>query len=222
MSFIKRYIQGRLKNNCYVFNDGDNIAIIDPGDDGQRIEAIIKNISTQPKISIFLTHGHADQILCVPFLVQKFPKSMVYAGRSENLFLFDAGVNLSRQMGNPITFTNISDNLKLVTTGEEMKVGKYTMRVYESPGHTPGSVLYALVDHDVIFSGDTILREGIGGTFLPFGNENQLMTSIRDRILTFSEDSKLFPAHGEPTDIKHEKKFNPYILTMDLPETSTE
>ena len=214
MSFIKRYIQGKLKSNCYIFYDESNIAIIYPGEDGPRIEGVINSISSTPKVNIFLTHGHADQILSVPYLVQKFPKASVYVGRSENLFLYDAGVNLSRHMGNVITFSDISDNVNLLTAGEEIKVGKYVIRVLETPGHTPGSVSYIVQDKEVVFTGDTILREAIGGTRLPFGDEASLQTSIHDKILVLPAKYKLFPAHGEPTDVQHELEHNPYVLSL--------
>ena len=157
--FVKRYIQGRLKSNCYIFNDGQEVAVVDPGEDGKKIELIIKKLSISPIVKILLTHGHADQIFSVPYLIEKFPKAAIYVGRSENLFLYDAGVNLSRHMGKIVTFSEISDNVNFVTTGDEIKIGKYVIQVIETPGHTPGSVIYMIVDNNIVFTGDTILRE---------------------------------------------------------------
>lgn len=215
---VERFVTGRCKNNCYIIADGDEIAVVDPGEDGKFVAREIQARSQNPKLSILLTHGHADQILCVPWLVEKYPNASVYTGRAENLFLYDSGVNLSRHMGQLVSFTNIASNVKSVLTGDVFKVGKYEFRVVETPGHTPGSIMYVCDTEQIAFCGDTILRENIGGTSLPFGDEAKLYASMRDRILHLPDAVKLFPSHGESTDVAHEKSHNPYILAMNLEE----
>jgi glyoxylase-like metal-dependent hydrolase (beta-lactamase superfamily II) len=214
MTFYERLVVGRTRSNAYIIVDGDNVGVIDPGDESNFIIGEIKSKSPQPNVSILLTHGHIDQIRSVPNIVEAFPRASVYAGRAENLFLYNSAANLSRHTRAVVTFTEISQNIKNVITGDLVSVGKYEFRVIETPGHTPGSLMYVCDPEGVSFCGDTILREGIAGTNLPFGDETRLFASIRDRVLTLPANIKLLPAHGEETTLAHEKEKNPYILSM--------
>jgi glyoxylase-like metal-dependent hydrolase (beta-lactamase superfamily II) len=214
MEHVTTVVASRLNANCYIMSDGDFIGIIDPCDSLQRITKEICARSDRPQLSIMLTHAHVEHIASVPKLVRLYPQATVYAGRAENLFLYDSGLNLSRHVGEPVTFTDIAGTLRSVSTSDELHIGSINIRVVETPGHTPGSVTYIVDAWGIAFCGDTILKGTIGGTNLPFGDENQLFSSIRDRILTLPDQFKLFPAHGEATDVRHEKETNAYVQAM--------
>jgi glyoxylase-like metal-dependent hydrolase (beta-lactamase superfamily II) len=79
--------------------------------------------------------------------------------------------------------------------------------------------MYYCESENTAFCGDTILREGIAGTNLPFGDDTRLFASIKDRVMTLPSSTKLFPAHGESTDLAHEREANPYILSMKVDMT---
>jgi glyoxylase-like metal-dependent hydrolase (beta-lactamase superfamily II) len=214
-------IVGRLRTNCYVVASRDHVAVIDPGDESERIIEAIMAKSANPLVSILLTHAHIDQIQAVPDIVNKFPSALIYASEAENLLLFDANVNLSKHCGNPLTFERISSNLRKVSMGETISIGECVLRVVEVPGHTPGSVIYICDTKHVVFCGDTILREAIGGTALPFGDKAKLSASINERILTLPDDTRLLPAHGELTTVGHEKEHNPFLILENLSHEKT-
>jgi glyoxylase-like metal-dependent hydrolase (beta-lactamase superfamily II) len=102
----------------------------------------------------------------------------------------------------------------MVSNGTIISIGKYDMKVLEAPGHTPGSVHYVMDGYDIVFCGDTVIKGGIGGSDLSFGDENRLFTTIRDRILTLPSKMILLPAHGPATTISEEKANNLYIQAM--------
>jgi glyoxylase-like metal-dependent hydrolase (beta-lactamase superfamily II) len=214
MELVTTIVTGRTKSNAYIISDGNSIAVIDPGNDAQLIADQIHSRSSTPHVSILLTHGHVDQIQCVPRLVRLFPQATVHSGRAESLFLYDPQVNLSRHTGTPVTFVEISSNLTNVVTGNFINVGKYEVKVVETPGHTPGSVMYLLEAQGIAFCGDTILKGSTGGSNLPFGDENRLFTSIRDRVLTMPDEMILLPAHGPATTVGAEKKNNLWVQTL--------
>ena len=214
MDFVQTVVVGRCRANCFVVSDGDDVAVVDPGADLDKIMKAIGKASSSPRISILLTHGHADQIGVVNSLAAKFANVPVYASRGDNLFLFDAGVNLSRQAGSPVTLADVSSSIKSVQNGDEIKIGSLEFRVVETPGHTPGSVLYVCESRGFCFCGDTIIAGGVGGTSLPFGDDGKLEASIREQILTLPDACKLFPAHGPVTSVGHERTTNPYILAL--------
>ena len=117
-------------------------------------------------------------------------------------------------MGLNIDFTSISSNIHNVCTGDEISVGKYHLRVIETPGHTPGSLLFILDDEKIVFTGDTIFKGSVGPTSLPFGDKNKLFNSIKERILVLPNDYTIYPGHGDPSTKGAEKSSNPYLLSM--------
>lgn len=68
-------VLGKTKSNCYILSDGDEVVVIDPGEESLKIDAEIKKRSSDPKLKILITHGHIDQIYSTCFLVDR--KSVV-------------------------------------------------------------------------------------------------------------------------------------------------
>jgi glyoxylase-like metal-dependent hydrolase (beta-lactamase superfamily II) len=214
MTDFECHVVGRLQTNCYLICDGNNVGVIDPGAEASHIIEVIRGKVAEPNVSILLTHGHVDQIQAVPDIVNEFPGTLIYACEAENLFLFDSSVNLSRHAGSGLTFAAISDNLRKVHTDDRITIGHCELRVLETPGHTPGSLTFVCDAKCIAFCGDTILKEGIGGTNLPFGDEATLFDSIQQKILALPPEMRLLPSHGESTRVGHEREHNPYILNM--------
>jgi len=96
----------------------------------------------------------------------------------------------------------------LLKDGDVIKVGDLSFTVLHTPGHSPGSI--CLYGEGVLFSGDTLFREGIGRSDLPGGNYRELMNSLH-RLMALSEDTVVYPGHGPKTTIGTEKKQNPFI-----------
>ena len=82
--------------------------------------------------------------------------------------------------------------------------------VIHTPGHTPGSICLKLGDR--IFTGDTLFREGVGRTDFAYGNERDLLHSIKERLMVFGDNVEIFPGHGPSSTIGHERKNNPFII----------
>jgi hydroxyacylglutathione hydrolase len=97
---------------------------------------------------------------------------------------------------------------RLLKDGDVIKVGDLSFTVVHTPGHSPGSI--CLYGEGVLFSGDTLFREGIGRSDLPGGNYRELMASLH-RLMMLPEDTVVYPGHGSKTAIGTEKKQNPFI-----------
>jgi hydroxyacylglutathione hydrolase len=83
-----------------------------------------------------------------------------------------------------------------------------------TPGHTPGSVCFAIDDADsgrLLFAGDTLFRRGVGRTDLPGGNGRELATSIRQRLYVRDPDTLVIPGHGPTTTLGDEARANPFV-----------
>ncbi|MEA2572952.1 MAG: hydroxyacylglutathione hydrolase [Chloroflexia bacterium] len=88
--------------------------------------------------------------------------------------------------------------------GEMMEVGDLKFEVWHTPGHTPGSICLYEAAHGSIFTGDTLLRMGIGRTDGAGGNKPAMQKTI-ERLAQLPDDTRVYPGHGLATTIKAER-----------------
>ena len=70
---------------------------------------------------------------------------------------------------------------------------------------------------EVILAGDTLFAGSIGRTDLPGGDPEQMMRSLRDKLLTRDDGAYVLPGHGPTTTIGRERASNPFLQGLDLP-----
>ena len=99
---------------------------------------------------------------------------------------------------------------------EGMRVGLYTMcaEVLHTPGHTEGSICLHFAEQQLLVAGDTLFKGSIGRTDLPFGDQKKILTSIRDRLMTLPERTRVIPGHGPSTTIGDEIESNPFLVRL--------
>jgi len=88
----------------------------------------------------------------------------------------------------------------------DLNVDGLDIRVFHTPGHSPGSVCLYLPAEKVLFTGDLIFKEGLGRTDLPGGNSAQIKESVRQ--LQDLDVEYLLPGHGEMLTGKNEIQDN--------------
>jgi glyoxylase-like metal-dependent hydrolase (beta-lactamase superfamily II) len=97
---------------------------------------------------------------------------------------------------------------------DTIALGKRMLSVIHTPGHTPGSVCFEIVDPDqgrLMFSGDTLFKRSIGRTDLPGGDSELIQRSIRERLYTRDLDTVVIPGHGPTTKLGDEARANPFV-----------
>jgi len=77
--------------------------------------------------------------------------------------------------------------------------------VIHTPGHTPGGVCFLAEGGSALVSGDTLFLDGRGRTDNFDSDESDLVRSVRDRLLCLPDSVRVWPGHGEPTTIGHER-----------------
>ena len=87
--------------------------------------------------------------------------------------------------------------------------GAMELKVLHTPGHSPGGV--CLVGDGVVFSGDTLFAESIGRTDFPGGSLTQLLSKIKEKLMTLPDDTVVYSGHGPATTIGWERQYNPYL-----------
>ena len=200
---IKKIVVGLLESNCYLAGDENTkeIFIIDPGGDYKSIKSVIDKYSLKPK-AVINTHGHGDHIGA-----NKEFNIPVWIHRLDADFLTDPSKNLSGAFG---FFLKTKTASRLLEDGDMLNIGKYSLEVIHTPGHTPGSI--CLKAAEVIFTGDTLFCQGIGRTDFAYGSEEDIASSIKEKLFTLGDDCVIYPGHGPSSTIGNEKQNNPFII----------
>ena len=100
----------------------------------------------------------------------------------------------------------------LLRDGEELDLIGFRWKVIFTPGHTAGSVCYLVGSEGVLISGDTLFADSLGRTDLPTASSSAIVKSILERLFVLPEDTMVYPGHGDPTTIGHEKQYNPVAV----------
>jgi glyoxylase-like metal-dependent hydrolase (beta-lactamase superfamily II) len=202
---------GAMATNCWIYPLSEkDAAIIDPGDEAERIISALEKLALTPKF-ILLTHGHFDHIAAVPKLAAAFnprPKIAIHALDKEYLGQDAYNAHCMSIMA-AMDSTSFIDALwedmpqpdLLLKEGDT--VGCFT--VLHVPGHTRGSVAFWDKEEGVLFTGDTLFANGYGRTDLPGGNDSELTASLR-RLFAMDAGINVCPGHGSATTVGREKQ----------------
>ena len=193
---------GPIGTNCYILQDEQAkvCAVIDPGDEPKRIEAMIASCGCSP-VMILLTHGHFDHCTGVAGLLEKWPDLPVYIHEAD----------VTDGVGGELTFRRLDEkNQRYWHEGDTLTVGGLTLRVMETPGHSRGSVCLLVEGQGVIFSGDTLFRGNCGRCDFPGGDYRAMLRSLA-RLGRLEGQYQVYPGHEAATDMEYERKYNPYM-----------
>ena len=196
---VKRRVLSACQTNCYyVYREGaDDIVIIDPGSNGEIVYDDIKGLGFEKVAGILLTHGHGDHTGGARRL-KELSGAKIYAYEDEAEILKDPEKNLSGWFGTAYGF----DADEYFHDKQTFTMAGVTFTVFYTPGHTKGGCCYYVEEDGVLFCGDTIFNGSVGRTDFYSGSINELARSIRDRILTLPDETKLYSGHGDRTTVE--------------------
>jgi hydroxyacylglutathione hydrolase len=207
---------GMLQCNCSIIGDPRTreCIVVDPGDEVERILGLIGRYGLTVK-AIISTHAHIDHVGGLAKLYQ-YTGAPVMMHR-DDLPLYRGMEIQAAFLGLPAP--ELVEVHQLLKEGDALHWGDFLANVMHTPGHTPGSVsLYLPTDganttltHPQLFAGDTLFAGGIGRTDLWGGSYEQIIDSLKDKLMQLPDSTVVHPGHGPSTTIGEERDSNPFL-----------
>ena len=201
-----------LACNCSIVGDestGEAI-VIDPGDDIDRVQEILARHKLRAKY-IIATHAHIDHVGGIEKL--KLATGAAVLMHQADLPLYQNVGMQAQWLG--VAPPGIVEVDQFLNEGDKLRWGTLELDVMHTPGHSPGSLsLHMPGAGNRIFSGDTLFQGSIGRTDLWGGSFQQIVRSIASRLLSFPDETPVFPGHGESTTIGEEREHNPFLRDL--------
>jgi len=206
---IEKVVVGPFASNCYIVgSESDKKGmIIDPGDEAEEILSKVEDLVLDIKY-IALTHGHIDHVGALK-KIKEATGAEVAIHADDAPSLKEGGGLLMSLLTVGLSYPAPPSPDRLLKDGDSIDVGDFHFLVLHTPGHTLGGI--CLLGEGVVFSGDTLFNYGIGRTDLPGGNYNQLMDSIKTKLMTLPDETVVYPGHGPETTIGVERKGNTFL-----------
>lgn len=179
---LNHFSVGSMDNNVYILVDPDSgeSILFDAPTDAAKILSALEGAKLR---YILMTHADGDHIQALQEIREK-------TGAPVAIHPAEAGL-----LPSPPDL--------LLHDEQTIPLGSHEIKVFHTPGHTPGGMSF-LVD-DILIDGDTLFPGGPGATKRDFGSFDQIIESIRDKLFTLPDDTRVFPGHGSSTTIGAER-----------------
>jgi len=197
-------------NTLICYDETKSGVIVDPGMSSKEEQQMLLDFITKENIDvkyIINTHPHIDHILGNEFCVQQFNAPLV--AHEAGLPVYNNANRDGAQFRFPICEYPMYDIM--IDDGDNLTFGNQTWKVLYTPGHCAGSVCWFDEKNQLVIAGDVLFAGSIGRTDLPTGNFQQLITNIKEKLLTLGDETLVIPGHAETTTIGNEKMNNPYL-----------
>ena len=212
---IARLSFNPLQVNTYILWDETlEAVVIDAAASNERENEILDKFIADHGLKVIRavnTHGHFDHLMGVNHVCEKYGVGLALSAKDK--FLLENAESSAMMFG--IHMGGVPQSIELdLSEVESITFGNTELKVIPTPGHTPGHVVLYSPQAKVLFTGDTLFRESIGRTDLPGGDYSWIMRSILEQIMPLGDDVKIYPGHGEMSDIGHESMYNPFVVEV--------
>jgi len=203
---------GPFSVNAYLVADDatGHAAIVDPGDDVERIVERVRTLGVTPRI-VLATHGHLAHVARALDTCDRF--SVPFGACPGDAELLAALPERAILFGLPPSAPPRID--VELEDGAAVALGERVLEIFGTPGHSPGSVCFFVRGHagepGAVLTGDVLFRGSVGRTDVPGGSDNELARSIRERLYPLGDETVVLPGHGPATTIGEERRTNPFL-----------
>jgi glyoxylase-like metal-dependent hydrolase (beta-lactamase superfamily II) len=199
-----------FQQNCSIVacTATNRAAIVDPGGDVANIRAAIDQLGVAPE-KILLTHGHLDHAGGAAELAEAL--ALPIEGPDErDEFLLSSLEAQGARFG--ITDIRNVTPTRWLVEGETVSIGDLTFDVLHVPGHTPGHLVFVNAPSRFALVGDTLFQGSVGRTDFTYGNHEQLIGGIKEKLLPLGDDVTILPGHGPASTIGAERRGNGFLI----------
>lgn len=201
------------QQNCTILFDEDSKKgiLLDPGGDLPYIMQAIEQEGITIE-AIWLTHGHFDHVGAAMDAKEALGVEII-GPQKDDEFLLGMVEETAKAY-------NITDKIRNCTTdrwleeGDELDCAGHKFKVYHTPGHAPGHVIFYNEELRFALMGDVLFHGSIGRTDLPRANHQQLLDSIKNKVLPLGDDVGFLCGHGPGSTIGTEKRSNPFVAPI--------
>jgi glyoxylase-like metal-dependent hydrolase (beta-lactamase superfamily II) len=209
---VETLIFNPFQENTYlVYDDTGEALIIDPGchnsSEQKWLSQKIKTLRLKP-VRLINTHCHIDHVLGNRYVAEEYGLSLEIP--LKEVPVLNTVAQIAEMYG--IAYNDPSPEPSgFLEEGKPIIFGNSTFEVYDTPGHSPGSVSLFHAPSKTLIAGDVLFKESIGRTDLPGGDYETLIQSIQQKLFTLPDETIVYPGHGPTTTIGYEKNHNPFL-----------
>ncbi len=212
MLTVKSFEFSPFQENTYIlYNEFNDCIIIDPGcyydAEKDKLVAFITQNNLKPTMLIN-THCHLDHVFGNKFIAEKYKLTLQMHENEKPVLAFAPTSGLMYN----VPFDNYEGNFIYLNEGDTIKLGDDALHILLTPGHSPGSLSFYSAKNNFIISGDVLFQNSVGRSDLPGGNHEQLIKSIKEKLLVLPVQTIVYSGHGPATTIGEEKRNNPYLV----------
>jgi hydroxyacylglutathione hydrolase len=206
---FKQLMVGSMGVCCYIIGceETKKGAVIDPGGDENTILDEVRSLGLEI-VYVIATHGHPDHVCGNRAIKEATGGAILMHEKDSEFFENPETQNYFSMLGlepSPPAEVKVKD-------GDVVKIGKLEFKVIHTPGHTPGGM--CLYCEPNLITGDTLFAGGVGRTDFPGGSYEELIASLKNKVLLLPDDTIVWPGHGYggmQSTIAEEKRSNPYL-----------
>ena len=176
-----------VDNNVWIVGDDAEVIVIDAAHDAKAIANVV---GERKLAAIVCTHAHNDHVNAAPELAEATGAPILLHPDDRVVW------NLTHPDRAPDG--ELADDQRITIAGTEL-------RVIHTPGHAPGAVCLYAEKLGVVFTGDTLFNGGPGATGRSYSDYPTILKSIREKLFTLPEATKVHTGHGDGTTIGAEK-----------------
>jgi len=212
---VQRLVYNQWQENTYIIHDetGEGV-LIDCGvffeDERKHLVDFVSSKGIK-LVKLLNTHLHIDHVMGNQFIKDEF--NLLTHAHIADEFLLAEAPNYSQRLGLPseVKPPKIGTTIK---DGEIIKFGNSELKTLHIPGHCPGHVVFYNEKQQFVIAGDVLFRESIGRTDLPYGNYDDLLKGIKEKLLVLDDEVTVYTGHGDSTTIGHERVSNFFLKNL--------
>ncbi len=199
-----------IQQNCTLLWDETTMhgAVIDPGGDSEHIAEQVRTLGVTVD-RIALTHGHFDHAAGAAALKALLGGIPIEGPDARDKFLLDGLAEASARFGVE-GGQNVTPD-RWLQEGDTIEIAGAEFDVLHCPGHTPGHVVFINKAGRFALVGDVLFRGSVGRTDFPYGNTEDLLASIKTKLLPLGDDISFLCGHGPGSSFGVERASNPFL-----------